>query len=301
MACNSGNEIKQVQLNARVARKASQCLELEPNVAGNIDGAYLEISSTTIDYYFYINTDPVITGKTGVLVTVATNATAAQVATAFESAINAMVSPKPFSATRDGAHLVIINNATGEALQAPATTGFTALTTLTVIALGLDFDLGLLSNDSIAIEKELSTRDITAHQYGTTPVDQLFTGVTASVELTLLEFSCAMKEKFYKLVFGNSYTDSLSNVLLGIGSKMFGSTSSKMVTLILSPVQATGNECENYYIWRTLPSIPNEEYFREEEKKATITFTAFIDRTKPSEVDVMAMGLGEDLLQGLSN
>ena len=45
-----------------------QCIEFEPNVADNIDGAYLEISSKTVDYYFYINTDPALAGKTGVLV-----------------------------------------------------------------------------------------------------------------------------------------------------------------------------------------------------------------------------------------
>ena len=37
MACNSGNNIKQVQLNAKIVRNA-QCIEFEPNVADNIDG-----------------------------------------------------------------------------------------------------------------------------------------------------------------------------------------------------------------------------------------------------------------------
>lgn len=299
MSCNSGNEIKQVTLNARIARKALQCLEFEPNIAGNIDGAYLEISTSLIDYYFYINTDPVIAGKTGVLVTVASNATANQVALAFETAFNAMAIPKPFVVTRKNNHLVIEASAVGEALQLPTIAGFTALTTLTVIALGLDMDLGLLDGD-VAPASEETKKEITAHQTGVTPIDTIVQGITVTVELTLKEFGCNMKDEFYSKVFNSSYVDSLGNKLLGVGSKLFGSINSKMVTLILSPVVSTGNECENFYIWRAYPSMPAEVYSAENEKQAKLTFTSYIDRTKPSEIDIMAMGLGEDILNNLS-
>lgn len=299
MSCNSGNNIKQVALNARIARKALQCLEFEPNVAGNIDGAYLEISSTLVDYYFYINTDPVIAGKTGVLVTVASNATANQVALAFETAFNAMVAPKPFTVTRKNNHLTIEASKVGEALQLPSIAGFTALTSLSVIALGLDIDLGLLDGDITPVTEE-TTKEVLAHQTGVTPIDTIVQGITATVELTLKEYGCDLKDEFFTKVFNSSYTDSLGNKLLGVGSKLFGSINSKMVTLILSPVVATGNECENFYIWRAYPSMPAEVFSGENEKTASITFTSYIDRTKPTEIDIMAMGLGEDLLNKLS-
>ena len=299
MACNSGNNIKQVQLNAKIVRNAMQCIELEPNVADNIDGAYLEISSKTVDYYFYINTNPVIAGKTGVAVTVASNATANQVAIAFETAINGMVAPKPFSVTRKNNHLVIKNNVSGEALQLPAITGFTVITSLTIISVGLDIDLGLLDGD-VTPSIEAQEKDITAHQYGTTLVDKLITGITVTTELVLKEFDCAMKEAFYEKVYGSVYTDSGANKLLGIGSKLFGSINDKMVTLILSPVEPTNNECENWYIWKAFPSMPNEVYGAEDEKKATITFTSYVDRTKPTAIDIVALGLGEDLLNSVT-
>lgn len=299
MGCNSGNNIKQVALNARIARKALQCLEFEPNVADNIDGAYLEISSTLVDYYFYINTDPVIAGKTGVLVTVASNATANQVALAFETAFNAMVAPKPFVVTRKNNHLTIEASAVGEALQLPSITGFTALTSLSVIALGLDIDLGLLDGDITPVTEE-TTKEVLAHQTGVTPIDTIVQGITATVELTLKEYGCNLKDEFFTKVFNSSYVDSLGNKLLGVGSKLFGSINAKMVTLILSPVVATGNECENFYIWRAYPSMPAEVFSGENEKTATITFTSYIDRTKPTEIDIMAMGLGEDILNNLS-
>jgi len=299
MSCNSGNNIKQVALNARIARKALQCLEFEPNVADNIDGAYLEISSTLVDYYFYINTDPAIAGKTGVLVTVASNATANQVALAFETAFNAMVAPKPFVVTRKNNHLTIEASAVGEALQLPSITGFTALTSLSVIALGLDIDLGLLDGDITPVTEE-TTKEVIAHQTGVTPIDTIVQGITATVELTLKEYGCNLKDEFFTKVFNSSYTDSLGNKLLGVGSKLFGSINAKMVTLILSPVVATGNECENFYIWRAYPSMPAEVFSGENEKTATITFTSYIDRTKPTEIDIMAMGLGEDILNNLS-
>lgn len=299
MSCNSGNNIKQVALNARIARKALQCLEFEPNVADNIDGAYLEISSTLVDYYFYINTNPVIAGKTGVLVTVASNATANQVALAFETAFNAMVAPKPFVVTRKNNHLTIEASKVGEALQLPSIAGFTALTSLSVIALGLDIDLGLLDGD-ITPATEETTKEVVAHQTGVTPIDTIVQGITATVELTLKEYGCDLKDEFFTKVFNSSYTDSLGNKLLGVGSKLFGSINAKMVTLILSPVVATGNECENFYIWRAYPSMPAEVFSGENEKTATITFTSYIDRTKPTEIDIMAMGLGEDILNNLS-
>jgi len=97
---------------------------------------YLNAANNSTKYYVWANvgaagTDPAIAGRTGIEATVAVNDTAADVATAFASAINA---ESDFGAAAVGAVVTVTNAAVGGADDTQdsslAPTGFTMLTTV---------------------------------------------------------------------------------------------------------------------------------------------------------------------------
>jgi hypothetical protein len=99
------------------------------DVAGSLNSKYFLLNSSTTGYYVWLNinsagVDPAVAGRTGIEVTAATGATAAQIATAMETAIDAVAGV--FTSTPVGAVLTITNSvAGGAALASDVNTGFT--------------------------------------------------------------------------------------------------------------------------------------------------------------------------------
>ncbi len=110
------------------------------DVAGSLNSKYFLLNSSTAGYYVWIDVnsagvDPMIVGRTGIEVDVATGATASQVATAMETAIDAVAGV--FTSTPTGAALAITNSVAGSAaLASDVNTGFsfTATTFGTITA-----------------------------------------------------------------------------------------------------------------------------------------------------------------------
>lgn len=106
------------------------------DVAGSLNNLYFFISSPSTDYYVWFNVggagvDPNISGRTGIPVAFAPNATANQVATAVAAAIDATIS---FTAPPPGANIITVTNAVNG--YAPAATAQTSTFTVSVATPG---------------------------------------------------------------------------------------------------------------------------------------------------------------------
>lgn len=104
------------------------------DVAGSLNNKYFLLSNATdaINYYVWFNVnsagvDPALSGKTGVVVTLATGATASTVATAVAAAVDALAG---FTASAASTVVTITNASTGGATDiAAGNSGFTVAVT----------------------------------------------------------------------------------------------------------------------------------------------------------------------------
>jgi hypothetical protein len=100
------------------------------DVATSLEGTYFFISSPSTDYYLYIKvdgngTDPEVPDMTGVIVNISEDDTAADVATAVETALDG-IAGTPFAAATIGALVTVTNSDVGSVTAASDNdTGFT--------------------------------------------------------------------------------------------------------------------------------------------------------------------------------
>lgn len=107
-----------------------QTITTRADVAGNLNNKYFYISTTTVDYYVWMNvnsagTDPLVPGKTGVQVNLATGATANDVGDAVAAALDALA----FTAPNPAANIITCTNDVAGyaavAVDSSVATGFT--------------------------------------------------------------------------------------------------------------------------------------------------------------------------------
>lgn len=107
-----------------------------PDVAGSLQSKYFYASSKTANYYFWINvsgggTDPVIAGKTGIEVDIATNDTAATIG----AAIRAAAAGKGWTVTGATA-TAILTDSVGGAVPLASDAGATGFTITNTVPTG---------------------------------------------------------------------------------------------------------------------------------------------------------------------
>lgn len=110
------------------------------DVSGSLNNKYFLINSAldAIGYYVWFNVnslgvDPAVSGRTAVPITLATNATAAQVATAVAAALDALAA---FVSTSSGAVVTVTNASTGSTTDASAGTATTFTVSVTTQGYG---------------------------------------------------------------------------------------------------------------------------------------------------------------------
>lgn len=268
----------------------SVLVETVADSASSLNNKYFVVSSPTVNYYVWLNVggagvDPTPASLTALTsVAISANATAAAVATAIQTAVDADAN---WQATVSGDEVTITSVAIGERLSVPGAgdSGFT----VSEITVGGDIYLGLLDGD-VETSFEEQVYQVNAHQYGSTVLAEIQTGVGASVSLTLKESDTEKLKEIFGKAAGGTHTPSGGTELFGFGTSNQGdNTFSKARRLVLKPVGA-GDNLGNLTFWKAYP-MPNSLVFSGENPKTlSVEFKVYRDPSKNEAISYFAFG-----------
>lgn len=293
MACNS-RVFKIESANAFFVRRQKSCIDLEGATPAALADTSFVVSSTEASYQVWFNFDGTgaaptpANGETLVEVAVATGENVKTMAEAVSAAVDALTGAegKEFYTKIENCECVCIEAfKPGEVLAATADvdTGLPIETQ----RVGSFSDLGCLAED-FSLETEVETTDITCHQFGSTPVDRIVTGITAEIELGLLDSS---PERFKDLVgqgIGGTCTPVGGTELVGLGSGSLGKSAFDVGgELRFVPV---GNEDDAYIFPLAVPNFSSISFSATESQVMTVTFSILLDQCTKEQINFFYRG-----------
>jgi len=260
--------------------------------ASGLAGDYAEVSSQTVDYYVWFDdgvaADPAVAGKTGIAVTIVGTETAVAVAGLIATAINAGSATTGLhaKAITDEAKVLIEVKDLGapKSAFAAGTSGFTA----TVLKEGSELALGYLdSNVEFALGN--TKFDVTSHQTGTEVIAALITGSEVGPITVTMKETVAAKLKEIMTTVGQTYTPAGGTEVFGVGalagSKQFSNAIADSKMLIMHPTKLPVDDySQDYCFWSAWPNLNNLVISGEEDRKAEVEFSIYLDETRVNEV-----------------
>lgn len=295
MSCTTTRRID-ATLEAATARWGrSQCRTITTvaDVADSLDGTYFDLNLIGYDfsetqYYVHFGADPVIAGKTAIAATITTGDTAAVVAAAIKTAVDADDLPCFVTVA---SNVVTIENQVQGAITAEADSGSTGFT-LAVGTVGLSVDLGGTSG---SLDLTLSTEfvDIVSNQTGSIIGSQIFTGSSAEISMSLIEVT---KERFDILVgevTGDSVTPVSGTKVTGFGeSRLYQALDGELGgQLILHPVRLPlSDKSADVIFHRSAPKVQSLNFDGSAVQEMPVTFTAYLDQNFNSAINLFAKG-----------
>lgn len=291
MGCDSNN-IKINPVNVYWRIEANECWDFTGATAAGLGGKYVTFYLPNgSGYYAWFDenntdTDPAPGGGlTAISVDYAASATATAIATAFQTAVDAVTG---FSATIDGLVVCTQRDDVGEVTTSTIGT-VTAGMTLTICRKGKDFDLGLLEGD---VEPSVtpSNLDVKAHQFGPTPIASLSQGFEKIECKTVLLETNTSKLKAVYSIYGGSYTPGGGTEVFGAGSSVIGrNILTDAARLVLRPVNAVNNTTDTV-IMLCVPVPDSLTFSGENPQKLSVTWKGFLDLGVNTNVNAMAFG-----------
>jgi hypothetical protein len=298
MALGSGDRTKVKFEASEVFWGTQECRSYQatPDIAGSLDSLYEEINGMDQDvaeqrHYWWLDldgvgTDPAIAGATAIPVVIATGDSAATIAAAIQAAVSA--NQYFNSEVIDTDQVRVQNKYIGAITAEGGNSTFVKTAELT----GNGGNLGGTSG-GITLETAVEVFTVLLDQTGNIPRDAIQTSVSASVSMSLAELTKERKELLIGSAHGNNYTPGGGTSLQGYGrSKLYESVLSYSGPLYLRPIRnkASGDRSEDVVLWLTAPEIGSLNFSGTDPQVAEITFNAYLDSTKPEEIDLFAIG-----------
>lgn len=285
----SANNVKITPIDATWEIEEQVCLEFADLVAASLNNTYFNIYDENTTYYVWYDLDGTgvdpAPGGTGISVAVATGDLPSAILSATQTAIE---SATGYTGRVDGTRLFITLDTTekvvGNAADVDSGVG------VDIVNKGASTYLGLLDgNVEPAFEQQLL--DLTAHQFGTSVLAQLVQGNNATVSLVLKESTQAL----YKEIFeagGDTFTPVAGTELYGWGdSKQGGNTLVYSRRLVFHPrALPVSDKSQDLTFWLAYPNPDSIVYSGEEFQLLNVTFTTFLDLSKPRAIRRFAFG-----------
>jgi hypothetical protein len=288
MAINAKNvEIKLEAVNAFWGREHCRSVKTVADVSSSLNDTYFDLNAMGADYetetlyYVWFNvgaagTDPSIAGKTGVEVAISANDSAATVASAIQSAVDAL---GLFDATVSG-DLVTIENVNMGKITVETDSGSTGFT-LEVLRLGLGGDLGKTAEGGTSLSFEADTVQLTSDQTGSFPLGDVMRGAVIGAEMTLIEMTKDRWETVVGSVIGDIHTPSGGTSLVGIGEdKLYKNLIDYAGKLILHPISLEDSDKSRDVVFHKCAPVPSSINFSGSDVQGMeVTFNAYLDQS----------------------
>lgn len=307
----NGEAIKSQPMNIHYGRGQRTKIVTVADATSSLNDTYLdlEFASPTESnkdarraVYIWFNvggagTDPNLSGKTGVEVTIAVDDTAATVAAAIKTALEAADLAELRECWIENSNeLFVWGKFFGkctDAVDGASATGFT----ITVEVAGRGGFMGG-TQDGVEFNPEVETEDILIDQGGSSPVASIFKGLKVTASTSIVELTPERIEQLYGTTIGEAFEPEAGKKFVGFGTNKIGTNITKYADeLILHPVAKDWDDySENLHLWKAT-LIPSGTNYGSETTKAQVTWTAYIDSEKVKKANIG--GFGDGFAKGL--
>ena len=290
---SSSNNIIINPVNVLWQIEASELLDFTGIVSTTLDGVYFTINSAkdATEYYVWFNldagsVDPAPAGKTAIPVAVTTGDSPATIATATQTAIDAL---GDFSASVvESVKVSVKRAAVGEVTD---TADVDSGVGVTICRRGKDFDLGLLQGD---VEPTFAPANfvVQAQQTGLTPLALLNQGFeTLEATTVLQETGKSQLKELYK-IYGGAFTPGAGTEVFGAGLAALGKNLLvDGARLVFRPVNTISDELSYDYNFMLALPIPDTLTFSGENPRVlSVTWSGFVDESIDSRVNAVLVG-----------
>lgn len=231
-------------------------------------------------YYAWMNvgaagTDPLISGKTGVEIAFAADASATVVALAMVTAIDLLADMNAALDPCDATCMYM--ERVGQGVAEVATEVDTTFT-FTTVRTGDKLEMGLTEGDlEISTSEDFS--DETSHQEGTTVLERLKTGTNIEAISVVLKEATAAKLRPLLEVAGATIVEGLKEIT-GVGTgDNFKNASKFSKHLVLHPKRLADSDIsEDWMFPKAYPRIASNAFSGEASQKITVEFQILPDR-----------------------
>jgi hypothetical protein len=291
---SSKNDIKLEAVSVKWGREECRKVTFVDDVAGSLDAEYWDLNTLDEDqvetqYVVWLDNgasvDPSGT-KTGIQVTYADDDSASVIAGLFVTALAAI----NVNVSQSGAEVIYENKDIGAVTEEDKTNA-TALT-FEVLSAGIGGSLGATSSGS-TLSIETQSVELRSDQSGQIILGEIYTGSTASVEMSLIEMTKARWETVIGSVTGDKFTPTAGTRLVGQGvSRLYKNLFDLGGKLILSPIRlaGTGDKTEDIIFWKSAPKPSSVSFSGQDIQGMEVAFTAYNDTSKPAEISLWSQG-----------
>lgn len=152
-------------------------------------------------------------------------------------------------------------------------------------------DLGGLDGD-ISFSFNVTTVEVTAHQYGSQVLDEITTGKTVEAISMTLKETDAVKVEALIAATGASFTPASGTEVVGLGTDdNFKVLSSIAQKLVLHPARLADSDLsKDICFWKTVPIVKAFTFSPENVATLELEFKVFPDFTKEESVNIFVIG-----------
>lgn len=300
MSCQSSTFLLSAA-TASWGRRDKSCVDVNAGGSG-LSAKYFLVDAPSADfaasvgYYVWFNTgasvDPAVSGRTGIAVAILSGDTEVQVALKLKNAVEAHASFYAKLHPTDSSIVIIEAKYKGPVSTeiAAGDSGFEVETAV----IGFGGDLGKTSG-GVTISMESTVAQIISDQTGQIPLDELLTGQTIEVSMSLLEMDLANWKKIVGGFAGESFTPGGGSELVGFGtSRLYASALDFGGELVLHPTRyPESDRSRNITIWKAAPKPSSINFSGSDPQIMEVTFTALPDTNLDPSINMMAFGDNE--------
>lgn len=284
----------------RFGREHCRSVTTVADVAGSLGGTYFDLNAqdptfeSQVSHYVWFNTgassDPAVSGKTGIEVTITSGDTAAAVASAMVTAINALTTDFFRAKLAPGkTDKVEIGNRFGGAITAEADSGSTGFT----FAVDLKGIGGALGRTADGIELAIGTEsgDVITNQTGSNINAQIYQGATAEVTANFVELDESKLRALFAVV-GDEIENTGGDYLIGGGeSKLFQDLSVLGGQLVVHPQRLPlTDRTRDLVLWSSAPKPDSLNFDGTSLQQLSTTFTGYLDERYNTKVNLYCIG-----------
>jgi hypothetical protein len=289
-------DIKLEAVNVYWGTERCESVTLVDDVAGSLDSEYWDLNTigsdleTETQYVVWLDNGSSVDpsgSKTGIQVTYTNGDDAATIAGLVQTAIDAVAN---VTATVSGAVVTYENDYIGK-LTDEDFTNATALTFSELVA-GKGGALGATAQGGSTLNMEAQSVDLVSDQTGSIIAGQVYTGSSATVDMSLIEMTKDRWETVVGSVTGDVFTPTGGTRLVGYGeSRLYQNLFDLGGKLILHPIRLDNSDrSEDVCFFRSAPLPSSVSYSGQDIQGMEVSFVAYNDKSKPEEISLFAQG-----------
>ena len=222
MGCATNSSFLLSAADVSWGRRERNCIETVADIAGSLGGKYFNINaidSTGLDKPYYVwfdsgaDVDPAPVGRTGIEISYTSGDDETVIATLLVAALEVEADFRAKVSSDDTGAVLIDSELIGKVTVA---VDIDTTFVITQVKSGLGGDLGKTSG-GVEVSMETTTVQITSDQTGALVNDEVITGQTVEVTMSLQEMTAARWETVVGSVTGDTFTPVAGTQLVGFG------------------------------------------------------------------------------------